>query len=138
MSDSEKEYSGDIETDYFAEGNATFGDRIEAGRLGLGLSQEEFARKLGVKLKTVRGWEENLNEPRSNKLLMMAGLMNVSISWLLTAEGEGPTEPVEDLEADGDLRDLLMDLRKTRAEMASVMARVGLIEKRLGRMLRNG
>lgn len=127
----------DIENDYFAEGNATFGDRIEAGRLGLGLGQEEFARKLGVKLKTVRGWEENLNEPRSNKLQMMAGLMNVSIMWLLTAEGEGPTEPVEDDQVNEDMRDILIDLRKTRAEMVAMAERVGALEKRLSRVMNN-
>jgi transcriptional regulator with XRE-family HTH domain len=126
------------DNNYFAEGNATFGDRVEAARLSLRLSQEELAHKLGVKLKTVRGWEENLSEPRANKLQMMAGLMNVSIMWLLTGEGAGLTEPVEDVVIDEDMRDILIDLRKTRAEMTVMADRVGALEKRLGRIVNNG
>src|SRR5690554_4232762 len=66
---------------------ATFGDRVAAAREAAGMSRKQMARRLGVKLGTVRGWEDDLSEPRANKLSMMAGLLNVSIVWLLTGEG---------------------------------------------------
>lgn len=123
---------------YFADENATFGDRVEAARLGLGLSQENLARKLGVKAKTVRAWEENLSEPRANKLQMMAGLLNVTIMWLLTGDGEGLTQPVEDDDIGDDMREILMELRRARAEMSALADHIGALERRLSRALAHG
>ena len=114
--------------DYFSNEAATFGDRVTAAREALGLSQEELAKKLGVKLKTVRGWEYDLSEPRANKLQMMAGLMNVSIMWLLNGEGDGldHAEPLG-----GDAQSILLEMRQTRAEMQALAERLGRLEKRL-------
>ncbi len=115
--------------DYFSNEAATFGDRVTAAREALGLSQEELAKKLGVKLKTVRGWEYDLSEPRANKLQMMAGLMNVSIMWLLNGEGDGvdQLEPVQG----GDAQAILLEMRQTRSEMQLLADRLGRLEKRL-------
>lgn len=115
--------------DYFSNDAATFGDRVTAAREALGLSQEELAKKLGVKLKTVRGWEYDLSEPRANKLQMMAGLMNVSIMWLLNGEGDG-VEQLEPLQG-GDAQAILLEMRQTRSEMQLLTDRLGRLEKRL-------
>jgi len=101
-----------FEDDYFSNDNATFGDRVVAAREALGLNQQELAKKLGVKLKTVRGWENDLSEPRANKLQMMAGMMNVSIMWLLTGEGDG----LDGGEISADWAGLIADLRRTKQE----------------------
>ena len=74
---------------WYSEEAATFGDRVTGAREALGLSEDALARKLGVKLKTVRAWEGDLAEPRANKLQMLAGILNVSIMWLLTGQGDG-------------------------------------------------
>ena len=124
----------ETEDGYFGNDSATFGDRVTAAREGLGLDQEMFARKLGVKLKTVRGWEQDLNEPRANKLQMMAGMLNVSIIWLLTGEGEGVKESEEGV-LPTDMAELLVDLRRTRADMQGLTDRMGRMEKRLRAML---
>ncbi|WP_298297643.1 helix-turn-helix domain-containing protein [uncultured Litoreibacter sp.] len=121
--------------DYFGNDTATFGDRVTAAREGLGLDQETFARKLGVKLKTVRGWEQDLNEPRANKLQMMAGMLNVSIMWLLTGEGEGLRDMDEEGALPADMAELLVDLRRTQADMRGLTNRMGRMEKRLKAML---
>ena len=125
----------DAADDYFGNDTATFGDRVTAAREGMGLDQELFARKLGVKLKTVRGWEQDLNEPRANKLQMMAGMMNVSIMWLLTGEGEGPRD-VDGDALPADMGELLADLRRTRADMKDLTDRMGRMEKRLQAMVK--
>ena len=39
--------------------------------------------------------ENDLTEPRANKLQMLAGVLNVSIMWLLTGEGQGLDDPAE-------------------------------------------
>ncbi|MFY0690969.1 MAG: helix-turn-helix domain-containing protein [Paracoccaceae bacterium] len=125
-----------IDTAYFSNESATFGDRVHAAREAVGLTQKDLARKLGVKLKTVQAWEEDLAEPRANKLQMMAGLMNVSLMWLLNGEGDGLDGPVEDDAMPGDVSDILMELRRTRSEFSRLAEQLGTLEKRLQKTLR--
>ncbi len=122
--------------DYFGNESATFGDRVYAAREAVGLDQAAFAKKLGVKLKTVRAWEEDLAEPRANKLQMMAGLMNVSVMWLLTGEGDGLSGPVDASEIPADVNEILIEMRRTRAESQRLTDRMGLLEKRLAEVVR--
>ncbi|MEL6747000.1 MAG: helix-turn-helix domain-containing protein [Pseudomonadota bacterium] len=68
----------------------TMGGRICMARDALGLSTAQLARRLGIKSTTLAGWEMDRAEPRSNKLVMLAGVLNVSPSWLLTGQGEAP------------------------------------------------
>lgn len=124
-----------IDSDYFSNEASTFGDRVAAGREALRLSQQEFAKKLGVKVKTVRAWEEDMAEPRANKLQMISGLTNVSLSWLLTGDGQGLEEPDEGVDISKDANDLLVDLRKTRAELKAMSDNLGRMEKRLQKMI---
>lgn len=109
---------------------ATFGDRVVAGRDAMGLTQEALAKRLGVKLKTVQNWENDLSEPRANKLQMLAGVLNVSLMWLLTGEGEGLDAP-DEAAMSPDLASVLADLRQMRIEATKAAARLGRLEKRL-------
>ena len=54
-----------------------------------GLSRRQVSRLLGVKASTVANWERDRTEPRSNKLLTLAGILNVSMTWLLIGEQAG-------------------------------------------------
>jgi transcriptional regulator with XRE-family HTH domain len=120
----------DTGTGWYSDEAATFGDRITGAREVVGLSQEEVARRLGVKLRTVRAWEEDLAEPRANKLQMLAGLLNVSIRWLLTGEGDGipgPEEPV----VPAEITALLTELRDVKSQLVRAAERVAVIEKKL-------
>lgn len=121
---------------WYSNDTATFGDRLTGAREALGLTQRELADKLGVKLKTVRGWEEDLAEPRANKLQMLAGLLNVSLMWLLNGEGDGLTGPAEAADMPEELSDILTDLRKTKGEMARLTDHIGMLEKRLRKALK--
>ena len=40
---------------WYSEDSATFGDRVAAAREALGMSEEELAKRLGVRLKTIQG-----------------------------------------------------------------------------------
>ena len=79
----------DLATDWYGGHIATFGDRLVAARDAAQLSQQQLSKHLGVRLKTLKSWENDSSEPRSNKLSMIAGVLNVSLIWLLTGEGEG-------------------------------------------------
>ncbi len=68
----------------------TIGGRIRQARTEAGLSQRQLATRLAVTNKTLENWEEDRSEPRANKLVMMAGVLNIPSTWLLT--GDAPKE----------------------------------------------
>jgi transcriptional regulator with XRE-family HTH domain len=96
------------------------------------MTQAQLARRIGVRTETVRNWEQDLSEPRANKLQMLSGLLNVSLTWLLVAEGDGLDAP-HDPEApeDVDLSGILTDLRDAKTELTARSQKVGRLEKRL-------
>ena len=115
---------------------ATFGDRISAARESSGLNQTQLAKSLGVKLATLKGWEQDLSEPRANKLSMLAGLLNVSVMWLLNGEGEGVDDPDTKLVVEKGLNDMLLEMRELRTVLKGSSDRLGMLEKRLREQLR--
>ncbi len=116
---------------WYSDESATFGDRLAAAREAAGMSQKQLARRVGVKQATVRNWEEDLAEPRANRLTMLCGLLGVSLSWLLTGEGEGVDPPGEPEDLADDLPAILAEMRAVRVEARRLSERLGLIEKRL-------
>ena len=121
------------ETNWYSNETATFGDRVATTREACPMSQKALSKRLGVALKTVEAWENDLSEPRANKLQMLSGVLNVSLPWLLTGEGVGLSEPYP--VADPDLSELMSQLRTLRAEMHRSAERLGVIEKRLKTVL---
>ncbi|MFV1441338.1 helix-turn-helix domain-containing protein [Phaeobacter sp. JH20_36] len=109
---------------------ATFGDRVAAARDAAGMTQAQLARRLGIKKSTLTGWEQDLSEPRANKLSMMAGLLNVSMRWLLTGEGEGMEAPAGE-QMPQDLAAVMTELRQLREDLRSNADRAARLEKRL-------
>lgn len=130
MSDTNEWYSADA---------ATLGDRLVAAREAAGLSQSALARLIGIRLPTLRGWEEDRTEPRANKLAMVSGVLNISIPWLLSGEGQGVEEP-QFLQASDNPEPLVVAISEIRALKAQLMEannKVRLIEKQLQK-LHNG
>lgn len=124
--------------DWYGPDAATFGDRMAGAREQAGMSQAQLARRLGVKKSTILAWEEDRSDPRANRLQMMAGLLNVSIIWLLTGEGDGPDAPEpEDAQTSG-LAELAAELRELRSEMRLNADRAARIEKRLRSLMLEG
>ena len=117
--------------DWYSDANATFGDRISAARDAIGMTEKDLARRLGVTPKTLQSWESDTAEPRANKLQMLAGLLNVSIKWLLTGEGEGVAPPDEGAAVSRTREELLAEVRQLRGEMLQTADRIGVLEKRL-------
>ena len=120
--------------DWYSDANATFGDRLSAAREARGVSRPTLARRLGVANKTVENWEEDRSEPRANKLQMVAGLLDVSLPWLLTGQGQGVTSREARVGRD-DVDGLLDGLRTARAEMQRAADRIAVLEKRLRQAL---
>ena len=112
---------------------ATLGDRLSRAREASGMTQSQLARRLGVKLSTVRNWETDRSEPRANRLQMLSGLLNVSFVWLMTGEGETNAAIVEELPEGAN--DLLREMAELRVMQRQLAERTGQIEKRLRAML---
>jgi transcriptional regulator with XRE-family HTH domain len=117
--------------DWYGPDKATFGDRLVAAREKANLSQQDLAKRLGVKNSTIKSWENDNSEPRANRLSMLAGLLNVSITWLISAEGSGVEAPEKSDEMSNDLLDALKDLTALRVNLLKNIDRINNIEKKL-------
>ncbi len=117
--------------DWYNPEATTFGDRVAGAREVAGMTQEELARRLGIKLKTLRAWEDDLNEPRANKLSMLAGVLNVSLLWLISGEGDAPDGPDERNGGNPDVANILRDMRDLRAQITASADRLAMLERSL-------
>ena len=116
--------------DWYGPDAATFGDRVVGAREKSGMTQAELSRRLGIKLTTLQGWEEDRSEPRANKLQMLTGMLNVSLSWLLSGEGIGPEEP-STVPLSDDTQAILIEMRAIKTDMTRTADRLSRLEKRL-------
>lgn len=63
-------------------------DRIKKVRTALGLSQQEFADRIGIKRGAVANYEVGRNEPIDAVISLICREFNVSEHWLRTGDGE--------------------------------------------------
>jgi transcriptional regulator with XRE-family HTH domain len=117
--------------DWYSPEAATFGDRLAAAREAAGMTQASLAKRLGVKPTTIRNWENDVSEPRANRLSMMAGLLNVSVMWLINGEGDGLDAPDDETVLPSEVTSILSDIRELRGEMRASAEKLGRLEKKL-------
>ena len=117
--------------DWYGPDKATSGDRLVAVREKSNLSQQDLAKRLGVKNSTIKSWENDNSEPRANRLSMLAGLLNVSITWLISAEGSGVEEPEKSYETPDYLQESLKELMALKVNLLKNVDRINIIENRL-------
>lgn len=122
---------------WYAADVATFGDRLAGAREAAGLTQEELAQRLGVRLTTLQNWEEDLAEPRGNRLQMLAGMLNVSLAWLLTAEGDGLADPNAAAPLTGEAEAALAELQRLRAGAVALADKLAQVERRMRQAMRS-
>ena len=63
-------------------------ERIRLIRKNAGLTQAEFAERIGVKANTVTSYETGLRVPSDAVIVSICREFNISESWLRTGEGE--------------------------------------------------
>lgn len=122
--------------DSYSDEFATLGDRIAAAREALGFDQAQLAERLGVKLDALERWEFDQSEPRANRLQMLAGVLNVSLVWLMSGEGEGGVSDEDDIDA-SDADAILKELREIRTAQVRLAERSGRLETKLRQYLHN-
>ena len=74
------------------EEDTTLGGRISMAREATGLSVADVVKRLGVRANTYEAWEADRSEPRANKLVALAGILNVSPPYLLSGLGQQPPQ----------------------------------------------
>ena len=116
--------------DWFGPEAATFGDRVVGARENSNMTQGQLSRRLGIKLATLQAWEEDRSEPRANKLQMLSGMLNVSLPWLLSGQGIGPDEPIQE-PVQNDISIILLEMRSIKTQMNQTADRLSRLEKQL-------
>ncbi|MDO8984173.1 helix-turn-helix domain-containing protein [Cypionkella sp.] len=121
---------------WYSEVAATFGDRLEAARESCGMSQTELAQRLGVRDTTIKSWEADAWEPRGNRLQMLAGMLNVSLMWLLSGRGEGVAAPNARELLALPVSSVLADITRLRRQMQALGVELMQAEQKLAVELR--
>jgi transcriptional regulator with XRE-family HTH domain len=107
------------------------GTRIAEARAAAGRTQTDIANQLGVKVSTIDRWEHGTASPRSNRLAALAGILGVSLSWLIVGYGSEPTLP-------DDLQEIKAALSRVQTQLTDTLNDVELLTTRLDNVVPNG
>lgn len=121
----------DENIDPFDEAVATFGDRLAAAREAKGLTVAGLAEKLGVDVETVGVWENDSDVPRGNRMQMLAGLLNVSIVWLITGVSMGTSHVADTYNRPTGVNDALGEISQLKETLTGVIEKLEKLEVRL-------
>ena len=100
----------------------TLGGRLQNARARQGLSVSEVAKLSGVQKKTLMNWELDRSEPRSNRLIQLAGVLGVQAAYLL--DGQGGDAPLPQRSKD-EVKAVLADLEAQAETLARDVLRIG-------------
>jgi transcriptional regulator with XRE-family HTH domain len=101
----------------------TFGGRLSRAIDASELTTKDLAWRLGVRKTTVHAWETDRSQPGSHRLTKLAGMLGVSMSWLLHGVGIGPSEPSDD-EAAEAVGEQLARLKLLHLETGQLIGRI--------------
>ena len=104
----------------------TLAERIIKAREAAGFNTAELAHRLGVRTSTLASWEAGKAEPRTNRLMMLAGLLSVSPTWLLCGRGTAPLET-----ADSSVSSLKTSIAELRSMISAMGEHVHRLEQRV-------
>lgn len=100
--------------------------RIKEVRKALGLSQEEFGRRLGVTRGAVTNIEFNKVEPKPLFVELICREFDVNEEWLRTGEGEMFVEKTRDEELAQFFGEVLSEEPDLRRRLLSAMSRLDI------------
>lgn len=110
--------------DALADSPSEVGARIAEARTNAEMSREALGLHLGVRADTISRWERGKSSPRPNHLDRVAGVLGVSLSWLVMGWGEAPS--------DEELDEVREELTTVRQSLQDALAAVDRMERRLG------
>ena len=102
----------------------TENERVKELRKALGLTQEKFGERIGVKKSAISQIENGSNGVTDQLRLAVCREFRVSEEWMRTGEGEMFVEPDEDEEITRFMGDILSGQPDFRRRLISVLARM--------------
>ncbi|WP_306542065.1 helix-turn-helix domain-containing protein [Acidaminococcus intestini] len=107
-------------------------ERIKELRKALGLTQQKFADKIGVKQNTVAQYEMGRNQPIDTVITLICKEFNVNEDWLRYGDGKMFRPQNRNDELTSFMGDILKDdIPDFRTRLVSVLARLDTEEWRL-------
>ncbi|MFQ3183544.1 MAG: transcriptional regulator with XRE-family HTH domain, partial [Octadecabacter sp.] len=106
-------------------------DRLAAARQAKGLDVDGLSEKLGVDVRTVKIWERDADMPHANRIQMLAGLLNVSMVWLVSGEGNGTSEVADTFERPSGINDALGEISQLKTILLGAVEKLEKLEERL-------
>jgi transcriptional regulator with XRE-family HTH domain len=95
---------------------STLGERLKLARERTGLKQTQVKERTNINNKTLSGYENNVSEPDSATLAILAELYGVSYKWLITGEGSMIEETSNTL-SDEDEKDIAKRMEKLKKDL---------------------
>ena len=105
----------------------TLGGRISLARESAMQSIEEAASQLGVATQIWMDWECDRASPESYHMPLMTGVLRISLPWLVTGQGLGPTPFV----SASDVGEIRRELRTATSDAICAQNRVQALLRRL-------
>ena len=96
-----------------------------------GLSVDQVVKRLGVRATTYEAWEADRSEPRANKLVALAGILNISPPYLLSGLGKQPSKPGL---PERQIRQLTAQIEKLEQNLKTATASLRKIKSVLAKM----
>ena len=93
--------------------DTTLGGRVCQAREAAGMTVGQVISRLGVRKATYLAWEADRSEPRANKLVALAGILNVSPTYLLSGLGRATPQPTNNQQTIDELRLNVEQLEQT-------------------------
>lgn len=111
--------------------DVAFGYRLRFARERRGSTPAEVSRLLGVSERTLIRWEAGNAAPRSNRMPIIAGTLNVPMRWLMSGEGQLDELKVEERSLRERYVELLEEVRSIKDFSIGAANRLADIEMRL-------
>ena len=111
--------------------DTTFGGRVFQAREAAGLTVSQVINRLGVRKATYLAWEADRSEPRANKLVALAGILNVSPTYLLSGLGRAAVQPLKHQQIIDELRIEIEQLELTLKAANKMLSRIKSQAKRV-------
>ena len=111
--------------------DTTLGGRVFQAREAAGLTVSQVINRLGVRKATYLAWEADRSEPRANKLVALAGILNVSPTYLLSGLGRAVVQPLKHQQIIDELRIEIEQLELTLKAANKMLSRIKSQAKRV-------
>lgn len=111
--------------------DTTLGGRVFQAREAAGFTVSQVINRLGVRKATYLAWEADRSEPRANKLVALAGILNVAPTYLLSGLGQAAAQPLKHQQIIDELRIEIEQLELTLKAANKMLSRIKSQAKRV-------